>query len=461
MWIFVFVIILTIQIWFESRLNTYENERNQVRYNLRRDSYLNFCRTKFKGKFVDSFKEVQEYHQTKRSWTSINYYMDEGEESINKRLRKARERRDYDPNNRTKAAFQVSYINEEPRITDASKYKNKILLENYSYIHGPLRRVGPNCDRGYVHDPKFLIKNPVNFQIPDNERKYLCEPPGKGTELAEGASNLQKIREYIAMSKESRNVTLFCSVYTHSEAVNHTNAIKETWGNKCDGLLFASDISDLKTGHMHLPSKSKFGFTYHGMVQRTRTILAYLYDNFLDDYDYFHISGDDAFLIVENLKEFLASEKVKDWDKVSDQYMIAGFWMHWGAMKEGYFYLGGGSGYTLSKKAWKAFVEGPLQTCNVKYNSSEQDVWFTKCARILTKNNFIYTRDASGAHRYHQMPVQLHATYPKIKFDNYEKDYIAYLVNESLHYLRSNFMNLLVYMGDYISKSSIAFHKNY
>lgn len=143
--------------------------------------------------------------------------------------------------------------------------------------------------------------------------------------------------------------------------------------------------------------------------------------------------------------------------------MIAGFWMHWGAMKEGYFYLGGGggSGYTLSKKALKAFVEGPLQTCNVKYNSSEQDVWFTKCARILTKNNFIYTRDASGAHRYHQMPVQLHATHPKIKFDNYEKDYIAYLVNESLHYLRSNFMKPLVYMGDYISKSSIAFTINH
>ena len=118
----------------------------------------------------------------------------------------------------------------------------------------------------------------------------MCEPPGKGTELAEGASNQQKIPQYIAMSKESRNVTLFCSVSTHSKAANYTNAVKETWGKKCDGLLFASDISDLKTGYMYLPSKGKFGFTYRGMVQRVRTIFAYLHDNFLDDYDYFHIS---------------------------------------------------------------------------------------------------------------------------------------------------------------------------
>ncbi len=40
-------------------------------------------------------------------------------------------------------------------------------------------------------------------------------------------------------------------------------------------------------------------------------MLAYLYDHFLDDYDFFHIAGDDdAFVIIENLKLFLASNQV-------------------------------------------------------------------------------------------------------------------------------------------------------
>ena len=73
--------------------------------------------------------------------------------------------------------------------------------------------------------------------------------------------------------------------------------------------------SNIETGHIHLPSNSKRGFSYGGMIQSTRTILAYLYDNFLDEYEYFHLCGDDVYMIVENLKEFLASDKVKQWGK--------------------------------------------------------------------------------------------------------------------------------------------------
>merc|ERR1712183_1188294 len=108
------------------------------------------------------------------------------------------------------------------------------------------------------------------------------------------------------------------------------------------------------------------------------------------------------------MKEFLASRKVKEWD--DENYLIAGFWLHWGEMKEGYIYMGGGSGYTLSRKALKAYVEGPLQTCNVFGEGSAEDVMFSDCAKELNGNKFIDTRDSVGAHRYHQLPVQRHAT---------------------------------------------------
>ena len=62
---------------------------------------------------------------------------------------------------------------------------------------------------------------------------------------------------------------------------------------------------------------------YKGMIQRTRAILAYLYDYFLDDFDFFHIHvcGDDVYMIVENMKEFLASEEVKHWENASERYL--------------------------------------------------------------------------------------------------------------------------------------------
>jgi glycoprotein-N-acetylgalactosamine 3-beta-galactosyltransferase len=325
----------------------------------------------------------------------------------------------------------------------------------HTNIPPPEARIGPNQEIGYVHDPQFLIKNPRPFHI--QNRNYVCVPPGAGEELPEGAQALARIRKHIETSTAPRNVTLMCAIYTHSStgAVEKTNAVQETWGRKCDGLLFAGDKSNMTTGHMHLPSRSKYGFGYKGMIQRTRAILAYLYDNFLEDYDFFHISGDDVFVLVENLKEFLASDKVREWDLVPDQYMIAGFWTHWGKSPEGYFYLGGGSGYTLSRKALKAYVEGPLQTCNPTQEGTAEDVAFSNCAKQLNPK-FIDTRDSTGAHRYHQMPVQRHASFPKRKWG-----FSMGMIRQSINHLQRNFSFPYVEGAASISNSSVTFHKHY
>ena len=117
---------------------------------------------------------------------------------------------------------------------------------------------------------------------------------------------------------------------------------------------------------------------------------------------------------MENLKEFLASSKVQEWENVPDQYFFGGFWNNygWGNLAVGEFYLDGGSGYTISKKALKAYVEGPLQVCDTKYDGPQEDLQFGKCIfKHLTKK-FLDTRDTVGAHRYHQMPVWAHVNHP-------------------------------------------------
>lgn len=324
---------------------------------------------------------------------------------------------------------------------------------NHTNIPPPESRIGPNDERGYIHNPNFLNEGPKPFSIPEDLKQQVCLPPGKGLELPEGYAALRKIRNHIEISQGDRNVKLFCALYTYSGGISKTAAISETWGRKCDGLLFASDISNLETGHVHLPSNSPAGFSYDGMVQRTRTILVYLYDNFLGDFDFFHISGDDIFLIVENLKEFLASDKVKEWDGTEGKYALLGF-IHQHHKYPNREYLAGGSGYTMSKKMLKAYVEGPLQTCDPGREGSQEDVAISECAQKLTEHYFIDSRDAVGAHRYHQCPVQELATFPTRKWG-----LSTMVFKNAMQYQEKKYGYPVVYKDEYISNSSVAFHR--
>jgi glycoprotein-N-acetylgalactosamine 3-beta-galactosyltransferase len=50
---------------------------------------------------------------------------------------------------------------------------------------------------------------------------------------------------------------------------------------------------------------------YDNIWQKVRSMWSYIYDNFYDDYDWFHIGGDDLYLIVENLRLYLESEEIR------------------------------------------------------------------------------------------------------------------------------------------------------
>eukprot|EP00567_Pseudictyota_dubia_P003172 CAMPEP_0197453960 /NCGR_PEP_ID=MMETSP1175-20131217/36540_1 /TAXON_ID=1003142 /ORGANISM="Triceratium dubium, Strain CCMP147" /LENGTH=402 /DNA_ID=CAMNT_0042987399 /DNA_START=172 /DNA_END=1380 /DNA_ORIENTATION=+ len=320
-------------------------------------------------------------------------------------------------------------------------------------IPPPESRIGPNGEKGYIHNAKFLLENPKPLVLSDLERESICAAPGEGDETPLGYAALENIRNHIEESKGKHDVELFCAIYTYSGGLNHTNAASETWAKRCDGVLYASDNSNLETGHVHLPSSSPSEFGYEGMIQRTRTILAYLYDNFLDDYEFFHISGEDVFVIVENLKEFLATDFVKEYEKVPNQYIFAGF-----PMKHQYYkndFLCGGPGYTMSRKMLKAFVEGPLQTCQTKREGPNEDIMVSECAKLLNENYFIDTRDSKGAHRYHPLSVQKHANFAP----NGKLDFDAKVVHQSLQWMNKTFGFPAVYKDDYISNSSVVFHK--
>jgi len=187
---------------------------------------------------------------------------------------------------------------------------------------------------------------------------------------------------------------------------------------------------------------------------------------FLTSFDFFHICGDDTYLIVENLKEFLFdSQAWENSNKHNDRYVFAGFLYSWGSKKHEQLrhYLGGGSGYTLSAKALKAYAEGPLQVCETSIEAPNEDVHVSNCFYNYLSTDWIDTTDDSHAQRYHQLSVDKLATFCVKGRDN-NKDFMSRIIKKSI-----NRYNVLLHnVGAMhnckqvygISNSSVAFHKH-
>jgi glycoprotein-N-acetylgalactosamine 3-beta-galactosyltransferase len=166
--------------------------------------------------------------------------------------------------------------------------------------------------------PRRLLET-SNAHI-DND--VLCPDQTHGIEGSLGLQALLKIRPSIekynsnygqnyeggstdTAERRSTRSKILCMVYTVDlpYARESLQAIAQTWGPKCDGFIAASNVTDHSIGAIDLihqgPEK------YNNMWQKIRTMWAYAYDNYLDDFDFFHICGDDVYLVMENMRSFL------------------------------------------------------------------------------------------------------------------------------------------------------------
>lgn len=125
--------------------------------------------------------------------------------------------------------------------------------------------------------------------------------------------------------------------------------------------MVASNKTDPKYAAVDIPHN---GPEYYGnMWQKVRSIWAYIYDNFYEDYDWFHLGGDDMWVIVENLRHYLDSEDMQlaaagGHSKMQVPLYLGATFARDGNMKD--LYQTGGPGYTLNKAALKLLVlKGP------------------------------------------------------------------------------------------------------
>lgn len=301
-----------------------------------------------------------------------------------------------------------------------------ILKETERDPNRPHPRAGARDENGtwgYVHDPTVLLRSHRIINLNSVDREQICDVSKPGLE---GKAGHQALTKKIKVSPGNSTVRIFCAIYTYHGGVNRTDAIIDTWGRRCDGFMAASTYTHRESATVRLPHLGEEGNLFH-IWQKLRSMYSYIHENFLLDYDYFHFCGDDVYLIVDNLREYLS-------DKDPDEPFFGGgiyFPMRqWGL--EGMnatdpianFFAGGGPGYTLSRGALDRFVREALSSCYPDRMRATEDLYITLCLRRIGIP-LADTRDGLRKDRYHHYDPQqvgIEGQFKKMeKFYNYTR----------------------------------------
>lgn len=198
-----------------------------------------------------------------------------------------------------------------------------------------------------------------------------------------------------------------------------------------DGLLVAETGNHLMLSLVHNGEED-----YYNIWQKVRSMWSYIYDNYYEKYDWFHIGGDDLYLLVENLRLYLESEEIKTaanggiylpdgTEKVQTPLFLGRRFAYQGDMND--IFNSGGSGYTMNKAALKTLVVDGFPNWWPDKKTFSED---TMVARVLAQFGiFPYeTKDEAGGERY--MPFMPGHHYGYRMPQDHSKDWYAlYSIN--------------------------------
>jgi glycoprotein-N-acetylgalactosamine 3-beta-galactosyltransferase len=224
--------------------------------------------------------------------------------------------------------------------------------------------------------------------------------------------------------------------------------------------LVASNKTDASIGTADIPHEGEEA--YENIWQKVRSMWSYVYDNYYEKYDWFHIGGDDLYLIVENLRYYLESEEIRTasnggiylpdgTETVQTPLFLGRRFAYQGDMND--IFNSGGSGYTMNKAALKTLVVDAFPKYFQHAHTFSED---TMIAHVF-RNFGIYpyeTKDETGGERY--MPFMPGHHYGYRMPEDHSKDWYArYSINIkegvdhcaarsiAFHYIKSEAMTRL------------------
>ena len=295
------------------------------------------------------------------------------------------------------------------------------------------------------HDPFRLRNNPLQF----NATQVCQVPPGQGEEGPAGIRGLYKIQQSLPSlsllekekDKSIKSPRLLCMVYTHSNRHEEVlRAVAESYASQCDGFLAASNLTQPELGAWKVPHHGSE--LYDNMWNKVQAMWFFTYQHYLLKFDWFHIGGDDMYVIPDNLRRLGAL-----YSQYKEPLYLGGSIPNFRNVASRF--CGGGAGYTLNRWALNLLVQRMLSGQCPAETAPDEDVRLGRCLEGAgvqchdTNDEF-----GVGEVRYHALDVQFHASWtPK------RKSVWLWEPLQVMHGIRGNQSHL-----EQISNTSTTFH---
>ncbi len=300
-----------------------------------------------------------------------------------------------------------------------------------------------------------------NISIKTVPEMDICTKTKRKNQNRQHKVVLNKI-EILPNNSDALNTKVLCFIPIISTDHNvRALDVMNTWGKRCDKLVFASNTTDSDIGAIKVDVSTE---DWAHLWEKQRETMRYIWQEYGNEYDWFIKADLDTYVIVENLKAYLASEEIQS---RKDEPLILGRrvsrrnnkWYQGfdhnktlvdeflKTSQNKFHYTMGGAGYVMNRKYMEKFYKVMDEHFCL---SSEEEMTFPEDVGInfCMGNIGVYpynTRDEFGRERFHlRSPEALY------NVDGNDKSAWLYKVHRDVGGIKGG--------ADCCSPASITFH---